>query len=52
MEFNLLPDVQNTGFIIMEIGLFNGGEHFFGQHGHVYREWQRVKTLQILVKFF
>ena len=27
MEFNPLPDLLNTGFTIIEIGLFYGGEH-------------------------
>ena len=27
MEFNPLPDLLNTGFTIVEIGLFYGGEH-------------------------
>ena len=27
MEFNPLPDFLNTGFTIVEIGLFYGGEH-------------------------
>ena len=27
MEFNHLPDLLNTGFTIVEIGLFYGGEH-------------------------
>ena len=27
IEFNPLPDLLNTGFEIMEIGLFYGGEH-------------------------
>ena len=27
MEFNPLPDLLNTGFTVVEIGLFYGGEH-------------------------
>ena len=27
MEFNPLPDLLNTGFTIIEFGLFHGGEH-------------------------
>ena len=27
MEFNPLSDLLNTGFTIVEIGLFYGGEH-------------------------
>ena len=27
MEFNPLPDLLNTRFTIVEIGLFYGGEH-------------------------
>ena len=27
MEFNPLPDLLNTGFTTVEIGLFYGGEH-------------------------
>ena len=28
MEFNRLPDLLNTGFEFVEIGLFYGGEHW------------------------
>ena len=62
-EFNLLQDLLNTEFTIIEIGLFHGGEHldakicrlpadFFGQHGLLYRGQRRVKTFHILVEFF
>ena len=27
MEFSTLPDLKNTGFKIIEVGLFYGGEH-------------------------
>ena len=27
MKFNSLPDLLNTGFTIIETGLFYGGEH-------------------------
>ena len=57
MVFNHLPDLLNTGFTIVEIVLFYGGENLeakicrfqalFGQHGHVYRGRRRVKTLQM-----
>ena len=30
MEFNSLPDLLNTGFTIIEIGLFYGGERTLG----------------------
>ena len=46
IEFNLLPDLLNTRFTIVKIGLFYGGEYlevkigrfliFFWQDGHVY----------------
>ena len=62
MEFQLLPDLLNTGFTIIEIGLLYGGENwtqrdedsnFFWQNGEVYLiSWRCVKTLQIFVEFF
>ena len=43
MEFNPLPDLLNTGFTIIEIGMFYGGKKkkmhipdFFEQHCHGY----------------
>ena len=47
MEFHPLQDLLNTGYTIIEIGLFSGGEHleakicrfltfFFWQDGDVY----------------
>ena len=68
MEFNPLLDLLNTGFTIIKIGLFYGGEHlgaksadsrlFFkktlqnGDFGRYRNRGQLVKTLQILVEFF
>ena len=63
MEFSPLPDLLNTRFRIIEIGLFYGGQHLHGsenmqipdfleQHGHIYRGQRRVRTLQLLVEFF
>ena len=61
MKFNTLPHLSNTGFTIIDIGLFYGGENleakicrfrFFLDMAMFFRERRRVKTLQILVEFF
>ena len=64
MEFNLLQDLLNTKFTIIEVGLFYGGENLEAKihrfqtfldnigDGHIFQGRRRVKTLQILVEFF
>ena len=66
MEFNTLPDLLNTGFIIIKIGLFYYGVHFGAKMcgfltfltqnidlwSVLIRGRRPVKTLQILVELF
>ena len=64
MEIIPLPDLLNTGFTIIEIGLFYGSEHLRakicrfqtvfedGDFWSLLKRGWRVKTLQILVEFF
>ena len=35
MEFNPLQDLLKSGFTIIEIGLFYGGEHLEARHYHL-----------------
>ena len=51
MEFNPLPHLLYTGFTIIEIGLFYGGEHMEAKMCSK-EPRRRVITLQILVEFF
>ena len=58
MEFNTLPDLMNTGFTIIEIGLFYGDWDTKirwiqdGDFCSVLNRGRRMKTLQLLVAFF
>ena len=44
MELNPLPDLLNTGFKIVEIGFFNGGEHLGAKICRFMTCFDKIKT--------